>query len=164
MFWLYYTYPGPPPINVDKTSSYLQSPLGDEDLPPPIPPQKFSGDDILLLPKLSESYKLQQDGRDAPPLLTPKTNQEDTTASPCTPKKYSEDTTVLPLPSKTKQNNGGPPPRHPKTSEKAASLPTPPLVNQKNTTLPSHPSNEGTALVQHPTELTTVRSHCRVPI
>ena len=161
MFLLVYYPPGSLPTNVDKTS-YPQSPLDTtEGTPPPIPPQQFSVDDILLLPKLSESYKLQQNGIDAPPPLPLKTIQEDVTASTLTPKTYNENTPVLPLPNKT--------------NKKAASLPAPPTVNQKDTTLlpcppkanedgttiPSHTPNEiheGTALAQHLTEQTTVRS------
>ena len=99
--------------------------------PPPIPPQQFSVDAILLLPKLSESYNLQQNGRDAPLPLPLKTIQENITAPTLTPKTYNENTTVLPLPLKTKQEDDGPSPHHPKTNKKAASMPASPMVNQK---------------------------------
>ena len=176
MFLLVYYPPGSLPTNVDKTP-YPQSPLDTttEATPPPIPPQQFSVDDILLLPKLSESYKLQQNGIDAPPPLPLKTIQEDIAAPTLIPKTYNENSTVLPLPLKTKQKVDGPSPHHPKTNKKAASLPAPPMVNQKDTTLPPCPpkaiedgttitshtpneSHEGTALAQHLTEQTTVRS------
>ena len=168
-------YPPGLPTNVDKTS-YPPSPLDTtEDTPPPIPPQQFSVDDILLLPKLSESYKLQQNCRDAPPPLPLKTIQEDIAVPTLTSKTYNENTAVLPLPLRTKQKDDGPAPHHPKTDKKDASLPAPPMVNQKDTTLPPCPpktiedgttitshtpneSHEGTALAQHLTEQTTVRN------
>lgn len=189
MFLLIYYPLGSLPTNVDKTS-YPQSPLDTEDFPPPIPPQKFSDEDILLLPKLPESMELRQDGRNNPPSLPPKTNQKESNVPPLTPKinednkalpplppkSNLEETTVPPLLPKTKKDDI-PPPHSSKTNNKAAT--TPPVVKQEDAsltlhspkakqddaTLSSHPTKKnqaGTALPLHPTEQTTVRSHCRV--
>ena len=203
MFLLVYYPPGSLPTNVDKTSPPW-SPLDTEEHPPPIPPQQFSHEDILLLPKLSESMELQEDGRDTPPPqppkiseedmalpplppkmneedmdlppLPPKMNEEDMALPPLPPKTDLEETTVPPLPPKTMKKDGVLPPHPSKTNK---TLPTPRTVNQEDATLSlyspkakqddatllSHPAKknrEGTALPQHPTKQTIVRSHFRV--
>ena len=79
--------PGTPSINVD-TPALPNSPLESEDIPPPIPIQQFSADDILLSPKLLESSEPQQSERDALPPRPPKTNQEDAAPPPRPPKTH----------------------------------------------------------------------------
>ena len=76
--------PGTPSINVDTTSL----PHSLLDIPPPIPPQQFSADDILLSPKLLESGEPQQSERDVPPPRPPKTHQEDAAPPPRPPKTH----------------------------------------------------------------------------
>ena len=46
------------------TTSFPQSPLDIEDAPPPIPPQHFSEDDLLLLPKQLEISEMGHSGMD----------------------------------------------------------------------------------------------------
>ena len=80
--------PGTPFISMD-TTSLPNSPLESEDTPPPpIPPQLFSPDDILLSPKLLESSEPQHSERDVPPPRPPKTNQEDAALPPRPPKTH----------------------------------------------------------------------------
>ena len=92
--------PGTPSINVDMTP-LPHSPLESEDTPPPIPPQQFSADDILLSPKLLETSEPQQSERDAPPPRPPKANHEDAAAPPRPPKTHQEDAAPPPRPPKT---------------------------------------------------------------
>ena len=72
-------------------ASLPQNPLNTEDFPPPIPPpipaQNFSDEDILLLAKLSENKEPQQSGRD-------------------TLKSYQDGITMPPFPTKTKLQIG----------------------------------------------------------
>ena len=79
--------PGTPSISVDRTP-LPHSPIEYENIPPPIPPQQFSADDIMLSPKLLESSEPQQSERDAPPPRPPKTNQEDAAPPPRPPKAH----------------------------------------------------------------------------
>ena len=80
--------PGTPSINVD-TTSLPHSPLDSEGSPPPpIPPQQFPADDILLSPKLFESSEPHQSERDAPLPRPPKANQEDAAPPPRPPKTH----------------------------------------------------------------------------
>ena len=82
--------PGSLPTIVDTTSN-SQIPLG---TPPPIPPQQFLNEDILLFPQLTENVEIQQDGRDVPPPLPTKPSLKNNTAPPLTSKANQEDTTL----------------------------------------------------------------------
>ena len=76
--------------NVD-TTSLPHTPLDTEDSPPPaIPPQHFSADDILQLPKVPGSSEPQQSERDVAPPRPPKTNQEDSAPPPRPPKTHQQ--------------------------------------------------------------------------
>ena len=96
--------PGTPSTKVDMTS-LLHTPLESEGShPPPIPPQQFLADDILLSPKLLESSEPHQSERDAPPPCPPKTHQVDAAPPPRPPKTYQEDAAPPPRPPKTHQH------------------------------------------------------------
>ena len=147
--------PGSSPINVDKISP-PQSPIDTEELPPPIPPQQFSDEDILLLPKLSENVELQQDGRNTTPPFPPK---QDATIPQPSPKVNKEDTTVPPLPPKTNKKEGDLQPPSPEVNQEDTTVPPlPPKTNEEDSTLASCSS---TANQEHMTlYTTTVRSIC----
>ena len=102
--------PGSLPIQLDELS-LPQSPLGTKDLPPPIP---FLEEDILVLPKLSEMVELQQDGKNAPPPLPPKTYKDGTKVPPRPPKTNKTEGLLLPALPKANQENATVPPLPPK--------------------------------------------------
>ena len=102
--------PGSLTIQLDEISS-SQSPLGTEDLPPPIPQQQFSDEDILFLPKMIE---LQQDSKNAPPPLPPKTYKDGTKVPPRPPKTDKKESVLLPALPKANQEGATVPPLPPK--------------------------------------------------
>jgi len=110
------------PIQLDEMSP-PQSPLGTKDLPPPIPQQQFSNQDILFLPKMSDIVELQQDGKNAPPPLPPKTYKDGTKVPPRPPKTNKKEGLLLPAPSKQNQEDATVPPLSPKAKQSDAVLP-----------------------------------------
>ena len=89
--------------------------------------QQFLDEDILFLPKMSDIVELQQDGKNAPPPLPPKTYKDGTKVPPRPPKTNKKEGLLLPAPSKANQ-------------EDATVPPLPPKAKQREAVLPPHPS------------------------